>query len=142
MQIKIGVTNDNNIVVNKHIDAIITSNILKFHGDIINPSITIPFDERVLNCNYCYIDTLNRFYYFVPSIDNHVITLNCNVDVLNSFADDIKKSNGHITRSSNGSKWIVDNLCVQTNKSNFKWRKLGSNIGEPSARYIISLGGR
>lgn len=142
MQIKIGICNDNNIVANKHLTTVITTNILKFHGDILNPSITIPYDERVLNCNYCYIDALGRYYYIVPNVDNHVITLVCNVDALTSFYNDILNANGHITRSSNGSKWIVDNLCVQTNKSNFKWRKLGDNIGEQSARYIVSIGGR
>ena len=76
-------------VVNKSLEEI---NILSFsfkeNSNIITPSLILKNYE---GGNYCYIKELER-YYFVKDIDlleNGLFKINCEIDVLMSYKDDI-----------------------------------------------------
>lgn len=66
---------------------------LKEKFDLANPYIYIKSDKPITK-NYCYIDDFKR-YYFIDEVEifpNKIYRLTLNVDVLESFKDDILKS--------------------------------------------------
>lgn len=89
--------------VNKSLGSVIFSangNLLE-PTNIMNPSIKIMSEtESLLGCNYCFIEKFNR-YYFIDSIDiiqNNIYQINCSVDVLKTYADEINESNAIISK--------------------------------------------
>lgn len=57
------------------------------------------------NANYCYVPDFNR-YYFIEDVtieSNKIFTITCKVDVLMTYADDIKKLDVIVAR--NEKKW-------------------------------------
>lgn len=91
-------------VVSKSLTTIATLN--NFHykepTDILNPVVIIDYNSGYLNCNYIFLSDFNR-YYFVENItvEHQRIILTCKVDVLMSFASDIKSCQGIASRNSN-----------------------------------------
>lgn len=79
-------------VVNKGLEEINTlSFTFKENSNIINPSLILKNYE---GGNYCHIEELGRYYY-VKDIDllgNGLFKINCEIDVLMSYKDDIINS--------------------------------------------------
>lgn len=85
------------------------------------------------NVNYCYIDTLNRYYYVtdVEYLSNGLTRLHLKVDVLASFRGSIASVNAYIRRSaSNRNIDIIDSFYPARSGS----------IQEESAAQFIPLG--
>ena len=91
---------------NMHVDPTISAPILDLDGtlregtSIITPEIVFESDEKILTCNYCYIQEFSR-YYFVKDIQpltNRIWKVSLNVDVLNSYKDYILSQTGFIER--------------------------------------------
>lgn len=85
------------IVVDKEINSISTINNAKIinETDILNPSIIVSrnfYDSLFSQANYLYIDKLKR-YYFINNISfaDSMIVIDCTVDVLMTYKEDIKK---------------------------------------------------
>lgn len=82
----------NHNVINKRLEEINTlSFTFKENSNIINPSLILKNYE---GGNYCYIEELERYYY-VKDIDllgNGLFKINCEIDVLMSYKDDIINS--------------------------------------------------
>ena len=79
---------------------------------LTNPSIIIEWDYYLgFNFNYVYISKWNRWY-FVNSVDiirKNVYRMNLHVDVLNSYATDIKNQTAFISRNENSMDgYIID----------------------------------
>lgn len=93
--------------VTKDITDIITvTGVLKNETSIIDPVIIISGDLLGLSlCNYMTIPTFNRSYFVnnITSIRNGVVQFSCHVDVLSSFAEQIKSNTAIIHRQEN--KW-------------------------------------
>lgn len=92
MQINFFVNNSDPKVINKNITAGLSlDGYLKEECSIINPMIMIETDESVINYNYLYIPTFNRYYYIsdITSVHNNLFRITCNVDPLMSFKDQI-----------------------------------------------------
>lgn len=107
-----------------------------------NLELVLKYNKDYLNYNYCYIPEFNSYYYikdrsFVPG-QEIIISLEC--DVLFTMKDDIKKSVGHIVRSKNGNRYIVDNLATQTSKNNWQCKQIGK-LSSSSNSYILIKGG-
>lgn len=100
---------------------------LRDETSIINPSIL--FEDTVTTltrANYLYIADFGRYYYIndIRSIRNGLTEVSCHVDVLMSFASEIKTNNAIINRSENnwnlylndGSLKVYSNSIVLTKK--------------------------
>lgn len=73
--------------------------------NLLNPTMILQDinNDFLTNYNYCYIPYFNR-YYFIESMNkniNGLITIRLSVDVLMSFANDIKNSYATIIESEN-----------------------------------------
>ena len=94
---------DKNNVINKEKEKISEINIrLKHNDSILEPLIIITRNNFPINCNYCHIDVLNR-YYFINSkkeLSNNLIELHLEVDELETYKDEILNADSIITMKS------------------------------------------
>lgn len=59
--------------------------------------------------NYVYIDSFKRYYFATVTIENGFIILNCEVDVLYTYKDEILKLSATVTRNENKKNgYLVD----------------------------------
>lgn len=91
--------------VSKSVDDISTvSGVLKEGTSIIDPIIKIESDlSAVTGCNYLSIPDFGRSYFInnISSIRNGLVELYCHVDVLSSFASEIRNNTAIIKRQEN-----------------------------------------
>lgn len=79
-------------VVNKSLEEInIISFTFKENSNIITPSLIL---KNYKGGNYCYIEELERYYYIkdIDLLGNGLIKVNCELDVLMTYKDDIINS--------------------------------------------------
>lgn len=88
---------------------------LREETSIMNPIFEI-LGNDVLNANYCYIQDFKRFYFItdIESVKNGLWSINCKVDVLDSFKNEIKNNNALIARQEN-----LFNLYLKDDRLNF-----------------------
>ena len=72
-------------------------------ADLLNVTITLKRDliSDVNVVNYVYIDSFKRYYFAKPTLQNGLIVLNCQVDVLSTYINEIKNLTATITRNEN-----------------------------------------
>ena len=91
--------------VTKDISEILTvSGELKAETSIIDPVIMIECDlSAVVGCNYISIPTFGRSYFVnnIRSIRSGLVEFSCHVDVLSSFASEIRSNTAIVRRQEN-----------------------------------------
>lgn len=99
--------NSDRNVVNKSANNIMTvTGTLKDNTSIINPTIRIQCDlNDVKGCNYMYIPSFGRYYYVndITSLTNNIVEFSGHVDVLNTYASQIRGTTAIVKRQEN--KW-------------------------------------
>ena len=113
---------------------------LKNGSSIEDPVLYMEHDAQLFQTNYVYIPDLGR-YYFVSGRDlvEHTEYITCHVDVLKTFADDIKSSKGTATRSNFYNRNIPDSMGLELPQDRVQYRKLSEALtGET---YIVIIGG-
>ena len=91
--------------VSKDVENIMTvSGELKTETSIVDPIILIECDlSAVTGCNYVSIPTFGRSYFVnnIRSIRTGLVEFSCHVDVLSSFAEQIKKNTAIVRKQEN-----------------------------------------
>lgn len=91
--------------VSKDVENIMTvSGELKTETSIVDPVIMIECDlSAVTECNYMAIPTFGRSYFVnnIRSIRTGLVEFSCHVDVLSSFAEQIKKNTAIVRKQEN-----------------------------------------
>lgn len=86
------------------VDIISLSGVLKDETSIINPIIRVEASlDSLTQCNYMTIDTFNRKYFItdIRSITNNIVEISGHVDVLSTYADQIRLNNAIIKKQEN-----------------------------------------
>ena len=119
---------DRNVLDKKSLTLLLKTTFhLKENTDIIKPTFIVDgrnsaLDGSISSINYLYCSSFGR-YYFVNNIrllKGGLIELECEVDVLNSNKDAIKKLNGIVNRSEKFiTSYIVDEKMLLTSKKQF-----------------------
>lgn len=147
MQIQVGYTKDEVEKVSKAFTVTHTYNsvVLKEDTSMIRPTFIISTVNDFSSINYMYVPQFKRYYYVnnVVAMKGGRIALECEVDVLMSFASDIRKSKALIDKqesSSLSSAYINDGSYV------LECRDVIQNIEFPNgftntANIIITAGG-
>lgn len=81
---------------------------LRDSTSIIDPSFVLAVDvSDVVSCNYAYVSDFGRYYYVrnIISLRNGVCILECHVDVLMSFASEIRSNKGIVRKQENGNAY-------------------------------------
>ena len=73
---------------------------LKNGTSIIDPTILVSDNTTIDGLNYCKIDEFNRYYFIndIKSVNNNLWEIYCHVDVLQSFAAEIRAQSGIVAR--------------------------------------------
>lgn len=103
--IELKINNSEQNKLNKDTKTIITvSGVLKEETSIIDPVIKIECKlSDVTRCNYLSIPEFRRSYFVndIRSIRNGLVEFSCHVDVLSTYAEQIKNNTGIIKRQEN-----------------------------------------
>lgn len=107
-------SSDNRQIGKSLTDSYVLSNIeIKRPCEMLNPTIIIKNITNVTKYNYCYIGEFDR-YYFIDEIEfltGGRVSLKCSIDVLETYATEIKALNGILLRGEIGEPTeITDNL--------------------------------
>lgn len=103
-------------VLNKNTSLLSTvTGTLKNRTSIINPVIQIQ-GSVPSNCNYMYISQFGRYYYVddITSISNDIFEISAHVDVLKTYANQIRSCRGIIARQQNNWNLYVDDGAFKT----------------------------
>lgn len=101
---------------------------------------------NIKQINYCYVDTYDR-YYFIDEITNETgqrIVVNCSVDVLNSFKEQILNCEAVISKQTseiNSNKYIDDGSFVTLTKETNETLSFPNGFSEEGRFILITAGG-
>ena len=114
---------------------------------IHTPTISLQLDSftDVINFNYIYIEELRRYYYVVDSTirEDGFVQLQCKVDVLKSFKNDILASTQYVERQQNKCTYqLPDNLYNIKSNRNLTIKNFGNVIIEPNANFLLQTSGK
>lgn len=111
--------------------------------DRLNPQLIIDKDLiDLVTCNYCVIPEFGRKYFItdiVPQAGN-LVTLNCHVDVLGTYSDEIKHCQLIAARSSNQPNYYLqDDMRIFNTYTYNQYIDIGQDIGAPSSLILITI---
>lgn len=92
--------------------------------------------------NYCYIDTLSRYYYItnIVILTPEIYEIHCHVDVLKTYASEIRGTTGLIARQqNNGSLYYQDGVMKTKAYSNYDIIQYPS--GFTDFHYVLTVAG-
>lgn len=104
MTITVYKISDDRRVVNKTLGTAVATltAVIKNDADILYPVLEVAYNASVLTANYLYIDTLQRYYYIKNiKLDRQRLFLECEVDVLKSYYNEIKNLTCVVSRQEN-----------------------------------------
>lgn len=112
-------------MVNKEISQLVSiEGTLRYSSSLLKPVVTIE-SQSIITANYARIVEFNRYYYINDIISeyNNLWTISMSVDVLMSFADEIKRQTAIVARQSNRFNMYLDDgwfMCYQNPKISTK----------------------
>ena len=129
--------------INKDTELIVEKTItLKNDCDFINPYLILKLDDNLYLSNYVYSPNFKR-YYFITGIEiltKTLVGVSLNVDVLESFKDNILAGTVHITESSNVDNYYPKELDSLTSMESHKFISNKELALNPS-KVLATLGG-
>lgn len=103
MTVTFYVVEDDNRVVNKNLgEPVLTLSTVKCKEDvdILNPVLELKNDTNLMNANYFYVDTWERFYYITDKETNNLgLFITGHVDVLKTYNTEIRALQGVVGRN-------------------------------------------
>lgn len=119
---------------------------LRGESSVINPSFIIQY-ENISSYNYCYISSFNRYYFInnITSIRNGLWKIDCSVDVLMSYKQDILNLNVIVSDVSSGenpdSVYITGDQWVSMVKTKTDVLVFPNGLLENGEYILITSGG-
>lgn len=110
---------------------------------ILNPRLKVRDNGIIMvQYNYCYIADFKRYYYITNiTVSNGYIMIDCKVDVLMSYANEIKACTGVIARQENVWSGYLDDSENFTNQYNNVSLKAFNNPFNKALSYILLVNG-
>lgn len=112
-------------------------------SSVINPSFTIDIDTSIYSYNYVYIAYFGRYYYIndITVIDGARMLINCSVDVLKSFATQIKACTVNTRRNENNyDMYLPDDRPVESRMIRYSVKFPHSFNDESDSYVLITVG--
>lgn len=130
-------------VVDKTVSTISTiTGVLKDATSIISPTIMIQ-GTLPPGCNYMYISDFARYYYVtdVRSIHNDIFEISAHVDVLKTYASQLRNCTGIVARQENKYNLYLDDGSFKTYQ-NPRFKKLAFPSGFTTLEFVLAVAGR
>lgn len=125
-----------------------TTGVLKDDTSVITPTFIVhvnhqgmPAATQIVDCNYCYCKEFNR-YYWITDIVQHttaVWNITCEVDVLQTYWNDISQTDAYATRAQNGSIWLADPMTPKAGSSHASEVDYALENFDPEGSFIITF---
>lgn len=129
-------------VVNKNVSTIETLNgTLRAPSSIVDPVITIERSSPT-GFNYAHIPEFNRYYFVtnVVSVSDGIVSLSMHVDVLMTYASEIRSISAVIRRQENLFNLYLDDGIFKA-YSNSKWKIIRFPYEFNTYSFALALGG-
>lgn len=154
MEVKTYMNNSEAIRLNKNLTEVSTLSSVRLleNCSLLNPSFVFKMPENLF-INYIYVPKFGRYYYInnMTILDNNMVQIDCSVDVLMSFKDEIRNTKQHIVRQENEyNMYMIDGRMAVLQKIdrqtlNFKPPEGGwvidTNLNVGNARYVLNCVG-
>lgn len=117
---------------------------LREESSIINPSILVEADLVDLkNANYLTVESFGRSYFIndMTSVRNGLVQLSCHVDVLSSFATEIRANRGIIFRQEQNWNLYLNDGVIEVYQNPIVTTKEFPNSFEGES-YVLAMAGR
>lgn len=130
-------------VVDKSLEILSSvSGVLKESTSILNPVIKI---EGTLptSCNYFYISEFGRYYYIndITSINNDIFEISGHVDVLKTYASQLRGCSGIVARQESKYNLYLDDGSFKTYQ-NPRFKKINFPNGFDTMEFVLAVAGR
>lgn len=116
---------------------------LRESSSVITPTIKIE-DDDLTDYNYAYIPEFGRYYFItnITSVRNNLWELAMRVDVLMTYADEIKANTAVIARNSNlWNLYYQDEQFKILNYETIQTKAFGASLSPSSQIVLICAGG-
>lgn len=117
---------------------------------ILKPRFVLKSTTNAINANYLYCDLTARYYFITDyeMLSGQRIAINCEIDVLFTYREQIKALNATMLRNEFiGSNYIPDNNLPLLQDKNFYVADLGNNMlnlssaNETSYNFVLNVAG-
>lgn len=145
-QIVLYKNNSEDYALTKSLSAQITLDNCVFKDDssVENPNIVITTGTDITECNYMYIADLHRYYFIreIGVVRAGVYYIRGHVDVLSTYASEIKACSAIISRQENLFNMYLDDPEFKTlNKSQVVTKKFSNGAFSKNMHYILVVAG-
>lgn len=144
-QVIIQRSNSETIAIDKDLTTIATlTGVLKDSSSIINPTILVEADiSDLVGANYLTVEDFGRSYFIndIVSIRTNLVELNCHVDVLTSFATQIRANRGIVFRQENDWNLYLNDGVIEVYQNPIVTTHEFPNSFEGES-YVLALAGR
>ena len=120
-----------------------TNGVLKDETSVINPVFLIK-NANLVKANYVVVPTLNRAYFInnIVSVNTNLWELHCHVDVLTTYANNIKNLLAVVRRQNNKFNLFLDDPEFKSYVSTFEQTLLFPNsISSSGKNYLLLTSG-
>lgn len=143
MQVTLYYTTDDRRKLDKSLNGSSNRNCtLKGDCSVINPTLLITASaSQIATYNYVYIPTFKRYYFIdnITVLTNNIIQIDCSVDVLMSYNQQIKALSCVISRQENQyNAFIVDERFLVDNKTLHFYKQFPAIFRADNYTYIMS----
>lgn len=143
MELKTYITNDTNNTINKNLTDLKEYDItLKNPENVINPTIMLN-DRTEFNKNYAYIPAFSRYYFIrdITRVNRDLVQLRLEVDVLESYKEDILNSEGNISRNKEYNKYYDGGDYQNEVRKDHKMYKSDTTMTMEESVVLVTIGG-
>jgi len=145
-QIVLYKNNSEDYALTKSLSAQITldSCVFKDDSSVENPNIVISTGADITECNYMYIADLHRYYFIreIGVVRAGVYYVRGHVDVLSTYANEIKACNAIIARQENVYNMYLDDPEFKTlNKSQVVTKRFSGGSFTKNMQYVLVVAG-
>lgn len=138
--------NSEDYALTKSLSAQITldSCVFKDDSSVENPNIIISTRTDITECNYMYIADLHRYYFIreIGVVRAGVYYVRGHVDVLSTYASEIKACSAIIARQENAYNMYLDDPEFKTlNKSQVVTKQFANGAFTKNMNYVLVVAG-
>lgn len=126
-------------------DGITLVGTLRAQSSVMSPTFTVQ-DIAVVGYNYCYIPDFGRWYYIngIDALRSNLYELSLGIDVLMTYAAEIRNNMAIIDRTENGSTanvYIDNGTFVNTSKLETATYNFSGGFNDTPEYILITAGG-
>lgn len=136
-------TEDTNNTINKNLTNLEEYDItLKNPENVINPTIMLSHRDKFTQ-NYAYIPAFSRYYFIrdITRVNRDLVQLRLEVDVLETYKEDILNSEGNISRNKDYNRYYDGGDYQNEVRKDHKMYKSDTTMTMEESVVLVTIGG-